>query len=318
MPVHWYYNRDALARDYGSVRDFLDPKNPHPDSIFWRSRWEAPSPELDILGDQRRFWGQRGTHYHQNLRAGDNTLTMQLGGLALESIDACGTYDRADYLVRYIDLLTHPTRHGDTYLEECHRGFFTNLGRGKKPEHCAVMEKHIGGISMMMPVAIRFGDDPEVATEHSLEHLSTTHAGKDCATAGRAILSLLLPTLNGASLAETIEEEISRQRNPHFGFPFRKWLQLEDERVIGSKLSPACYLDDAIPAVIYLALKYAKDPEQALIVNTNLGGDNVHRGSVLGALLGAAHGTDGWPNRWKSGLANPPHLPPVLASSDHG
>jgi len=37
-----------------------------------------------------------------------------------------------------------------------------------------------------------------------------------------------------------------------------------------------------------LALKYHHDPEKALIANTNLGGDNAARGSVLGALLGAA------------------------------
>ena len=37
MPVHWYYNRQALFRDYGRVTDFLAPKNPHPDSILWRS-----------------------------------------------------------------------------------------------------------------------------------------------------------------------------------------------------------------------------------------------------------------------------------------
>jgi hypothetical protein len=38
--------------------------------------------------------------------------------------------------------------------------------------------------------------------------------------------------------------------------------------------------------VLYLAYKYHKDPWLALRVNTNLGGDNVHRGMVLGVLLG--------------------------------
>jgi ADP-ribosylglycohydrolase len=37
---------------------------------------------------------------------------------------------------------------------------------------------------------------------------------------------------------------------------------------------------------LYLACKYQNDPWQALRVNTNLGGDNVHRGIVLGTLLG--------------------------------
>jgi ADP-ribosylglycohydrolase len=53
-------------------------------------------------------------------------------------------------------------------------------------------------------------------------------------------------------------------------------------------------------------LKYHNDPEKALVVNTNLGGDNVYRGGVLGALLGAEHGRTGFPPRWVDGLLDPP------------
>ena len=28
MPVHWYYNREALDRDYGDFSEFCQPKNP--------------------------------------------------------------------------------------------------------------------------------------------------------------------------------------------------------------------------------------------------------------------------------------------------
>ena len=33
MPVHWYYDVDALDRDYGDFDRYVAPKNPHPDSI---------------------------------------------------------------------------------------------------------------------------------------------------------------------------------------------------------------------------------------------------------------------------------------------
>jgi ADP-ribosyl-[dinitrogen reductase] hydrolase len=132
--------------------------------------------------------------------------------------------------------------------------------------------------------------------------------GKEMRLAAEAILSLLMATLQGKPLAEAIREECAMQRNPHFGFPFSKWLQREDTYVIGSRLSTACYVDQAVPAVIYLALKYADRPEEALIVNTNIGGDNVHRGGVLGALLGAANGMAAWPSRWLEGLLEPPHV----------
>ncbi len=77
-----------------------------------------------------------------------------------------------------------------------------------------------------------------------------------------------------------------------------------DREVIGGLLSPACYIDQSFPAVLYLAARYADDFEAAMVSNTNLGGDNCHRGAVLGALLGAALGFDAIPDRWIQGLAS--------------
>ena len=73
-----------------------------------------------------------------------------------------------------------------------------------------------------------------------------------------------------------------------------------NEEVVGAILSPACYLKDSFPASLFLAWKYADDLESALIANTNLGGDNCHRGLVVGALVGA--GGAGAPERWVEGL----------------
>ncbi len=98
---------------------------------------------------------------------------------------------------------------------------------------------------------------------------------------------------------------LAAQDSPFLGYPFLKWLQDPDEKIIGSRLSPACYVEDALPAVLYLALKYHQKPEKALIANTNLGGDNAGRGAVLGALLGAAHGDNGFPETWLNGLLDP-------------
>lgn len=78
------------------------------------------------------------------------------------------------------------------------------------------------------------------------------------------------------------------------------------EDVARNVFSTACYIRQSLPLPVYLAWKYQDDPEKALVVNTNLGGDNCHRGVVLGALLGALHGQQVWPPRWIDGLANPP------------
>ena len=312
MPVHWYYDREALRRDYGYVTDFLDPKNPHPDSILWRSSYQPASEKGDILHDQARYWGRRGVHYHQFLQAGENTLNIQLCAVLMESLNACGGYRSDDYLRRYIAFMTTPGRHRDTYVEEYHRHFFTNYALGKPAHQCGVPEKHIGGLAGLVPILVYYRDAPVKADSAAREHLALTHLGPQMETAARLLIDLLLSVLSGSPLRELLEQNIREQKNALYGLPFLSWTQEPDESVVGRRLSTACYVEDSVPAVVYLALKYHDRPEEGLIVNTNLGGDNVHRGAVLGALLGAANGMEEFPDRWIRGLKTPP---PELNSS---
>jgi ADP-ribosylglycohydrolase len=93
-----------------------------------------------------------------------------------------------------------------------------------------------------------------------------------------------------------------------FGFPATQVVERmkrerhSDLQVIGGLLSPACYIEHSFPAVLYLAARYPDNFEAALVANTNVGGDNCHRGAVLGALLGAALGYQAIPERWIRGL----------------
>ncbi len=310
MPVHWYYNRQALMNDYGRVADYLAPRNPHPDSILWRSTYVAPNPKGEILHDQARYWGRRGIHYHQFLKAGENTLNVKICRLLIESINQTGTYDADDFLGRYIRFMTAPGNHRDTYVEEYHRNFFVNYAKGLPPRKCGVTEKHIGGLIGLIPVILFYFNQPDKAREAALEHLALTHPGRKMETAGSLIIDILLKVLNGIPLKEVILAGIEAQYNPLLGHPFAKLLNEPDERVIGPRFSTACYVEDSVPAVVYLALKYHDDPENALIANTNLGGDNASRGAVLGALLGAANGIEKFPRRWIDGLVHP--LPDIL------
>ena len=78
MPVHWYYDTSALDRDYPNLGEYQAPKNPHPDSILWRSKYIPRNSEVDILHEQAEYWGQRGIHT-TSLFEGGNTLNFLLG-----------------------------------------------------------------------------------------------------------------------------------------------------------------------------------------------------------------------------------------------
>jgi len=52
----------------------------------------------------------------------------------------------------------------------------------------------------------------------------------------------------------------------------------------------ACYIDSSFPAFLFITYKYADSVERAVLANANAGGENVARGALVGALIGAAHG----------------------------
>ena len=299
MPVHWYYDRAALLRDYGVVRDYVAPRNPHPDSILWRSEYKPLNERGDILHEQVQYWGQRGIHYHQFLRAGENTLNLQLARVLLDSLGALGHYDSEDYLQRYLDFMLTPGRHRDTYVEECHRKFFTAYARGTKPRKCGGSDIHIGGLAHV-GVLCAFSDGDVTGTrEVVVEHVQLTHRAPEVLKAADALVQILGAVLAGGVLREAIFEHGSDWLSRRTA---EQWSRDPDEVVIGQHVSPACYIADAFPASLYLAWKYADDFEAGIIANTNLGGDNSHRGAVVGALLGAAAGTSRIPAKFCEGL----------------
>ena len=300
MPVHWYYDTDALDRDYPDLDGYRAPRHPHPDSILWRSKYVPRNKDGDILHDQAKYWGQRGVHYHQFLPAGGNTVNLQLGVELYRHVVRAGEYIPKAWLHLYVELMRTPGWHRDTYVEEYHRAFFDNLARGHKPEHCGIKDIHIGGLApvpfLLAALAALDGYDSGNEVELMQSHLALTHLGQDVARAGGALVQILNAIAAGASLRDAITEHGSHWVTPG---QFDTWSRLEDRGVVGRHLTTACYLPDSFTASLYLAWKYHDDFSAGVVANARCGGDNAHRGVVVGSLIGAANGV---PTCWLSDL----------------
>lgn len=309
MPVHWYYNTRTLKQDYGQVTDFLKPRNPHPDSILWRSSYVPQNAKSDILHDQSQYWGKRGIHYHQFLKAGENTLNLKLALELLRQVQKSGVYSRRGWLSHMVTYMTSKDSHNDTYVEEYLRHFFTQYGNGVDLLDCGRKdENHIGGLSLMIPILILFAEGRDYALKTALTHLGLTHGGPAMHDGGTIIANIILDLLEGRDLGKSVHDHYTGHLKGAITNPFESLFEFPDETVVGKYFSSACYMDHAVPATLFLALKYADSPEQGLIANTMCGGDNAGRGAVLGTLLGAVNGLDAWPERWVKGLLHPPEL----------
>ena len=319
MPAHWYYNAAALQRDFGSLRDYQDPGDYHPSSIMSLAstgRAGRGSQEGEVVGEvilhgKKHLWGRPNTHYHHGLQAGDNTLNLLCLRVLLRSMNALGRYDSDAFLQAYVAFMTTPGTHNDTYAESYHRDFFANYARGLRPDRCAGEEGHdtasIGGLVTLPPVifaTLRDGNSND--DDAVLEHLRLTHRSRKLESYARALNRLFRRiVIDGESHLRPLFCSVAES----LGFPATQVLQRvnrnrgSDLEVIGGVLSPACYIDQSFPAMLYLAARYSENIEAALIANANVGGDNCHRGAVLGALLGAALGWQAIPDRWIQGLS---------------
>jgi ADP-ribosyl-[dinitrogen reductase] hydrolase len=307
MPVHWYYDTRALHRDYGEITSYLKPRNPHPDSILWRSSFPPQTGVADILHEQRQYWGVKGIHYHQFLQAGENTLNVKLARELLIFLKENGNYNAELWLEKMVSFLVTPGNHQDTYIEEYLRHFISTYGKNKKLIDCGRNdEKHIGGFSLMLPLTIACGHQSDYAKNLSLKHLTLTHGGSLMKAWGMMIVAILLNALNGNSMKDAIAAAAEEAKIKMDIDQFVSLADYPDITVVTKHFSSACYVDYAVPATIFLALKYENSPEKGMIANTMCGGDNVGRGAVLGALLGAVHGMEGWPAKWVDGLVQPP------------
>ncbi|MEI8227914.1 MAG: ADP-ribosylglycohydrolase family protein [Planctomycetota bacterium] len=301
MPVHWYYNQQALARDYPEFTaavpaGYLAPKSPHADSILWRSSYVPANEKGDILREQSQYWGQRGIHYHQFLAAGENTLNYQLAIELATLVRGDRDYDPERWLQRYVAFMLTPGKHRDTYVEEYHRHFFTNYAAGRKPISCGVRDVHIGGLVPVPALVAALGPKHPELRRIVRVHVGLTHKDDEVLEAADTLARMLVRLCAGDDLRTTILEEapdwISAAK-------VREWEQHPDHVVVGGKLSSACYIPDAFPAALFLAWRHAGDFAAGVCANARVGGDNCHRGAVVGSLLGASAPI---PDRYMAGL----------------
>jgi ADP-ribosylglycohydrolase len=312
MPVHWYYNRmDILKAFPGGIQRFEDAPAYHPSSIMslhstakgGRGPQSAGSGKEIvggvILKGKRSFWGVPNQHYHQGMKAGENTLNAHCARVVTRSLTAGGgRYDKARFLTDYIDFMTaDPPRHPDTYAESFHRGFFANLESGKAPDRCGAVTHDtpsVGGLVMLGPIAVAGllqKNSLKSVQDLCREHLFLTHPDAFLAGISDALVQLVESLLFRKN-DDTPQQFIAETARRSMGMDLKRLASKvrSDNEVAGGRYSTACYITDSWPVILYLAYTYADDLKAALLANTNLGGDNVHRGAMLGLILGLAGG----------------------------
>ncbi|MFT6878734.1 MAG: ADP-ribosylglycohydrolase [Granulosicoccus sp.] len=260
-----------------------------------------------ILKGKRELWGGTRTHYHHGLQAGENTLNAHCARLMLRHLVENGGYDKTRWLEAYIAFMTaDPAQHPDTYAESYHRGFFANLKSGKAADKCGAVTHDtpsMGALVTVAPLAFALLKNHTLERTQSIccDHVQLTHPDTDLMRVVCTYVELLESLLNAeedpqaldsnsASATPAVVDKFIKAARVIPGTKLNELLEQNrgDSAVVGKLYSTACYITDSWPAVCYLGAKYFTSPAKAMLINTNLGGENAHRGSVLGTLVGLA------------------------------
>jgi len=306
-PAHWYYDPNSLAKAFpnGIGKDKYEAIPPkHPFTFMKAPQADAALGGKKLVGDiiLRRTganWGPANTHPHCSLKPGENTTNANVARLLLRGV-AGKAYNPDSFVDSYIAFMTDPeqAQNNDTYAEGYHRTFFTNLTKGAAKNKC--------------------GDDTDGAASAGA---FTTQAGlilseliKDRNVAhvkaiARKHLHLTAPIERAAVVLDAYVELIdallfretalgSKEDSEFVLAALTKAAAVQkvnladllkakhDTDVMGEKFPISCDLANSWPSVLYLAAKYQTAPIEALLANTNISGENCHRGFILGSIVG--------------------------------
>lgn len=184
------------------------------------------------------------------------------------------------------------------YVDRATKGTLANLAAGATTANSGAPSDELAGPARIAPLVARFADRAESElVAASIEQTVLTHRSPEAIEAAEFLARTSHRLLHGAALEETI-----RALAPGWALSAaEKVLPLSATEAMGD-LGRACPIPQALPAVIYLALKHGDDIETAFIENAMAGGDNCARALALGLLLGAAQGVEAIPARWRAGL----------------
>ena len=300
MPVHWFYNPQDIQNAFpGGIKKFEAAPEQHPHDFLKLTDSGAKQIVGDvILKDKKKFWGIPNQHVHQGMKAGENTLNAHCARLVTRTlIDNGGEYDPTRFLQNYIAFMTSDTpQHPDTYAETYHRAFFENLEKRLPADKCGLAADttaSVGGFVTIAPIAIaELLRDKNLSKVQKIcsEHLWLTHPDETLAKIADAYVKLIHDLLFRTE-SDDPKAIISKVAQLSCKVDLKELCEksTDDNDIIGGVYSKACPISDSWPSLLYLAYKYNDDSKSALLANTNVGGENCHRGSVLGVVLGLSN-----------------------------
>ena len=314
---HWYYDLDALRRDYGP----------------WITDYTQPRPE----------------RYHAGLRAGQSSQAGWLLELTLRSLVERGGYDEADFCRRIDEELfpridgTPLSGPGGYTSQSIREAWRLRVGRGLSWGEIGGYADYTEAAERALAIAVRHALRPDRLARDVGSNTALTQIDPTVMAMTVAYGCVLGQLLQGHELDESLSgrlmtlvregqlpfhtvtsagesavprgAEKPRAGVGEFASPDALLSPSNIARAArdpGVSIEPAwkvslvygmpCAVYHQFPAAYYLAARFRGDVENAILHAVNGGGQNQARAMLTGALCGAMGGIQAIPERWLTGL----------------
>lgn len=318
LGCHWYYDLDALRRDYGA----------------WITDYSTPRPE----------------RYHGGMRAGQLSQSGLILVMLLQSLVEQGDYVEDDF-TRRLDEELFPLLDGtpangpggytsQSIREAWRRRVQQKLSWRETGGHADTTE----AAERVIALAVRYAREPRKVAEHVSANCLLTQADEAIVAMTTAYGLVLSRLALGEKLTPAISDTLMHlvhdgeipfhavtgknfaAPRPGDPDPPRAGRFSSPDALLtphymalaaadpGIRIEPAwkvslvyglpCAIYHQLPAAYYLAARFADDFEAAVLHAINGGGQNMARAMLTGALVGAQVGLQGIPQRFIDGLEN--------------
>lgn len=310
---HWYYDLDELRRDFGEWIDgYTDPK-PH-------------------------------AKYHRGMKAGELSQTGIIMLLLLRSTAGRDGYDEADFTRRLDEELlpklngeafAGPGGYTNHSFRQVWRARVHEAKPWGETGGNADTSEAAERVSIL---AARYALDPASAARLAFENCRLSQTDSLVAQQSVAFACVLTALIRGEAFDEQISDKLmellrggevpfvakssiaaEESARQSFGFAspdallLPSWIaaaahdpgiRIELPWKVSLLYGLSCAINFVLPAAYYLAARFPRDFENAVLHAINGGGQNMSRACLTGALVGAQTGLSGIPARFIDGLAD--------------
>lgn len=251
-----------------------------------------------------RYFAPGPGSYHPAKAAGDQGHVGDQALILLDSLKRQGAWDPASFMFEW----TRFWSSYEDYIDRATKTVLENLLNGAEQFQAASDSDELAGPARIAPLmAFLASGSEDLVVRAAIAQTRLTHGSTEAEQAAVFFAKTSYRVLYGANLESSV-----RELAPAWALEIAD-AQLRNESVeaIGN-IGRACPVKVALPAVIYLILKFGDNYEKAMSENAMAGGDNCARGLVLGLVLGAHHGLSAIPEHLLADLTNRSRIESLL------